>query len=407
MKTLLVYNPSLTFDLPGDETAVGGKDVTIISYARMAEQFSHLRKLHFLSTIIDEAHHLKNEKDLGKKEREQILKAVDDGHAMSLHRTQIAFELCRQIKHVFCLTGTPILSRPRELFNLLRLTRHPLGISFKKFSEEYCAGIQTDFGWNANGASNLLDLSHALHNHLLRRLKSEVLTLPPKIVTIESFTLPPEARDEYNSAWRDYVAEVKTKKSKGATRRIIASKTLVQPTLLRRICSLAKVEHVVRRVARSKEKIIIFTSHSETLRALARAFKKEGISFVSYDGKTTEPQKVAAVTKFQTDPAVRVFLANTMAAKTGITLTAAAVVVYMDFCWTPADHSQSEDRAHHIGQTRIVRVFYLVAKGTVEEDILDLLDHKRKVIEQLYDTNASMAEVDQSVEKELMRKLAA
>jgi len=125
MKTLLVYNPSLTFDLPGDETAVGGKDVTIISYARMAEQFSHLRKLHFLSTIIDEAHHLKNEKDLGKREREQILRAVDDGHAMTLHRTQIAFELCRQIKHVFCLTGTPILSRPRELFNLLRLTRHP------------------------------------------------------------------------------------------------------------------------------------------------------------------------------------------------------------------------------------------------------------------------------------------
>jgi len=99
--------------------------MTIVCYARLSEQFPHLRKLRFLSTILDEAHHLKNEKDLRKPERERILKAIDDGHSMSLHRTEIAFELVRTIKHVYCLTGTPILSRPRELFNLLRLTRHP------------------------------------------------------------------------------------------------------------------------------------------------------------------------------------------------------------------------------------------------------------------------------------------
>ena len=79
------------------------------------------------------------------------------------------------------MTGTPLTSRPRDLFPLLQLVRHALGRSFVSFAKRYCDGYKGDYGWVADGASNIEELTVQLHGIMLRRTKAEVLDLPPKV----------------------------------------------------------------------------------------------------------------------------------------------------------------------------------------------------------------------------------
>src|SRR5688500_18812711 len=79
------------------------------------------------------------------------------------------------------LTGTPLTNRPRDLFPLLQLTRHPMARSFLSFAKRYCAAEHNGYGWVTDGASNLDELRTELHGLMLRRTKEEVLDLPPKL----------------------------------------------------------------------------------------------------------------------------------------------------------------------------------------------------------------------------------
>src|SRR5262249_59506813 len=81
------------------------------------------------------------------------------------------------------LTGTPLTSRPRDLFVLLQLAAHPLGRSFLSFAKRYCAAEKGEYGWKTGGASNIEELTVQLHGVMLRRSKDDVLALPPKLRT--------------------------------------------------------------------------------------------------------------------------------------------------------------------------------------------------------------------------------
>ncbi|MBA2257395.1 MAG: hypothetical protein H0W18_00720 [Acidobacteria bacterium] len=88
------------------------------------------------------------------------------------------------------MTGTPLTSRPRDLFVLLQLVGHPLGRSFLAFAKRYCAAEKGEFGWKTGGASNIDELTVQLHGVMLRRSKDDVLALPPKLRTWVPVTVP-------------------------------------------------------------------------------------------------------------------------------------------------------------------------------------------------------------------------
>src|SRR5688500_5132276 len=88
------------------------------------------------------------------------------------------------------LTGTPLTNRPRDLFVLLQLARHPMAKSFLTFAKRYCAAVHNGYGWVTDGASNLDELRVQLHGVMLRRTKDKVLDLPPKLRTWLSVTVP-------------------------------------------------------------------------------------------------------------------------------------------------------------------------------------------------------------------------
>ena len=113
--------------------------------------------------VFDEAHYLKNYRSQRHRLSMDLVKAVGDEAVIHL------------------LTGTPLTSRPRDLFPLLQLARHALGRSFVSFAKRYCDAYKGEYGWVADGASNIEELTVQLHGIMLRRTKAEVLDLPPKI----------------------------------------------------------------------------------------------------------------------------------------------------------------------------------------------------------------------------------
>jgi len=99
------------------------------------------------------------------------------------------------------------------------------------------------------------------------------------------------------------------------------------------------------------------------------------IAFCYLDGATKDRAKV--VEEFQSDPAIPVFLISLKAGGVGLNLTGADTVVHFDPWWNPAVEAQATDRAHRIGQKKVVTSYKLIARGTVEEKILNLQNRKR------------------------------
>jgi len=106
---------------------------------------------------------------------------------------------------------------------------------------------------------------------------------------------------------------------------------------------------------------------------------------VKVDGSVSSINRDKAVQEFQNNPEIKLFVGNIKAAGTGLTLTAASSVAFLELPWTPGDLEQAGDRCHRIGQDAAVNIYYLLAYGTIEEYIAELLDEKRQVVDTVLD----------------------
>lgn len=346
---------------------------------------------------------------------------LDEAHyikSSTTNRTKAALRLADQAINVFLLTGTPILNRPMELYTLLQAIDHPLALTkdgkpnWYGYARRYCAAYQREF-WrivkdsngktifkpdgtplkrklsflDTSGASNLDELAEKLATSYLRRTK-DILgdKLPAKIIGNEIVELGTQYRSAYENAWDDYITYLKNvpegseKKDLG---NIDLARHIIEINKLKQAASRGKIPHVVEAAAEiveNGEKVIIFTQYKETLAQIVSELKARKIRGVKLSGDDNAQARQTAVDYFQNDDAIRVFVANIKAGGVGLTLTAASTVLFADMEWTPALHSQAEDRAHRIGQHKLVNVHYYIAKDTVDEDIVELLGKKQQVI---------------------------
>jgi SNF2 family DNA or RNA helicase len=120
------------------------------------------------------------------------------------------------------------------------------------------------------------------------------------------------------------------------------------------------------------------------LKLIKEALDAEKISYTYLDGSTKDRQEL--VDKFNDDESVTVFLISLKAGGTGLNLTGADTVIHFDPWWNPAVEDQATDRAHRIGQTKVVTVYRLIARDTVEEKILQLSDKKRELVANVLST---------------------
>ena len=126
-------------------------------------------------------------------------------------------------------------------------------------------------------------------------------------------------------------------------------------------------------------RVLVFSQFTAMLALLKERLTAEGIEFCYLDGSTTN--RAAVVEKFQSDAAIPVFLISLKAGGVGLNLTGADTVIHFDPWWNPAVEDQATDRAHRIGQTKVVTSYKLITRDTVEEKILMLQNRKREVIQ--------------------------
>jgi SNF2 family DNA or RNA helicase len=123
----------------------------------------------------------------------------------------------------------------------------------------------------------------------------------------------------------------------------------------------------------------VFSQFVKMLTLLKERLAQEDIEYCYLDGSTSN--RGAVVEQFQKNSAIPVFLISLKAGGVGLNLTGADTVIHFDPWWNPAVEDQATDRAHRIGQSRVVTSYKLITRDTVEEKILLLQNKKRELIQ--------------------------
>ena len=389
----LVAPDASVFVIEGSAPAALTARWTIVNYDILGRHTAALEGVSWAALVFDEAHYLKNHTSARSKLARQLTT-----HAETAAAQPLAVQL---------LTGTPLTSRPRDLFVLLQLAGHPLGRSFLAFAKRYCAAEKGEFGWKTGGASNVEELTVQLHGIMLRRSKDDVLALPPKLRTWLPVPVPAGTGSHaikkvfaLLSGRRD--AASPAPRSLDARKR---GKLLAYITESRQALAFAKTSATldfVRGAVDQGEKVIVFSCFDDPIQKLA---KELGSMAVVVTGKTPGTKRQELVDRFQEDDNVRVFVANIIAGGTGLNLTAATQVVFNDLDWLPTNHWQAEDRAYRIGQTRTVNVTYFVAESTVDDFVQAVLETKAALVNAIVEGEAIAGDLGGDVLDELQRAL--
>jgi SWI/SNF-related matrix-associated actin-dependent regulator 1 of chromatin subfamily A len=310
------------------------------------------------------------------------LAIVDEAHYISnttANRTRLLNDVLDTIPKVWLLTGTPMTSRPINYFNLLKIVDSPLTLNWQTYVRRYCKGFQFRVGnrkvWNTSGASNLDELRELTKNVVLRRMKTDILDLPEKIVTPVFLELSSKMYDE---ELEEFVRISKEKKEEDTI-----SITLNRLMKVRQLISYEKIPYTCELIDKCIEqgkKVIVLTNFTMTVDMLHEKYKKTSVVL---DGRMSKDRRQESVDRFQNEDKIKVFIGNIKAAGVGITLTAAEVVIMNDLSFVPADHSQGEDRAYRYGQKNSVLVYYPVFENTIEKVIYNILQKKKGIIDQV------------------------
>jgi len=356
--------------------------IHIINYDVLYDWSATIHAAGIKAVVIDESHYIKNPSAKRTKAIIGWHENVKDAEGVS-HKVAHP-GVCTGVKHVIALTGTPIVNRPVELYETIKLVAPGLFPKRWDFLMRYCGAKHGRFGWDFNGATNSVELHQRLTGAdgcMLRRLKVDVLKdLPAKRRSVVPFEL--DNSEEYRRAEEDFEAWVADQDDEEL--RKSGTNALAQIERLKQLCLRGKLNAVTEWVEdflESGEKLVLFCHHKTTVDALAAKFAEQA-TVVS--GGTPNAARIDKVDRFQNDPTCRLFI-GTLAAIEGLTLTAASNVAFVELWWTPGQHRQGEDRVHRIGQQESVTAWYLVAGGTVEERIAELLDKKQKVLDAVLD----------------------
>ncbi len=267
------------------------------------------------------------------------------------------------------LSGTPIYNHGGEMWKVLNIIDyHCLG-DYDSFSREWCHGYGSDII-----ADPVLFGDYLRREGLmLRRTKDDVLSeLPPKRRVIEHIDVD---RGLYDSLIGD---AVKLAVQSGLEKEAFERGRLVREAIneSRRVTGLAKARYVcafVRALLEAGETVLLFAYHHDVWREYGEQLKD--FSPVRVTGMETPAQKADSIKAFMEDEFTNLCMVSLRAAS-GLNLQRANCVVFGELDWSPAVHSQAEDRAHRIGQKDSVLCYYLVCDEGTDQDMTEALGLK-------------------------------
>ena len=320
------------------------------------------------------------------KEAKYGIVVADECHALKSRdslRTKAATPRISAAARRLCLTGTPMLNRPAEVFPLLQALMRSCVPSFTKFTDRYCAPKPAAFGGgvDTSGSSCLAELHLVMQRTLMVRRSKEAAgaALPPK--ARETVRLPPLAAPEAAkvAAARQKAEEMREKhgdKSPQASTAVMAFYVATGTAK-----ASASAEYMMKELrAAPALKVIVFAHHKNVLDAAESALRRAGVPHIRIDGETTQTARAASVQEFQKQGStLRAAVLSVQAAGVGITLTAATRVIFLELSFAPGLLLQAEDRVHRVGQTAPVTVTYLLSPGSADDWVWPMVARKLKI----------------------------
>ena len=353
---------------------------------------------------------LKNFHDPKDRDKSRILKSnfdlviIDEAHYIqnkTAQRTKLINDFVKGVDRLWLLTGTPMTSRPMNYFNLLELIESPVAANWMAYVIRYCNGYQFTVGnrkvWNVMGASNLEELRDRTSRQVLRRLKTDVLDLPDKIITPVYLRLKSK---EYEELMGEYFQWYEKNPDESSSLTVQFTKL----TKVRKVIAQEKINstiELVENILEQDKKVIVFTNFTDSLNKIYEHFGKQAVYL---DGSCSPAKRQHAVDEFQNNEKIKVFVGNLKAAGVGITLTAAEAVIMNDLSFVPSDHAQAEDRSYRYGQKSNVSVYYPIFENTIEGVIYDILNKKKNIFETVMGDNVGRAEIVEEIMNQIFGK---
>jgi superfamily II DNA or RNA helicase len=369
LKTLVLEGPNRAALF----NSIDDADIVITSYALLRRDIDDLRKFQFSTAVLDEAQHIKNPET---------------------RNAQSAFAL--RAKHRFVLTGTPMENSVRDLWSIMNFSLPGYLGPHKDFRERYELPL-------ARGAAPDVQrrLTRRLKPFLLRRRKRDVAKdLPEKIEQVVPCSLTSSQRSAYDALLREIQSGLGSGSgAKGANGGAQRMKMLTGLLRLRQVCcdlrlvglekedpsaKLELLDELLGEAIDGEHRVLVFSQFVSMLHLVRDRLEERKLSYCYLDGSTRHRQE--EVNRFQNDDTVPVFLISLKAGGVGLNLSAADTVIHFDPWWNPAVEAQATDRAHRIGQTRVVTAYKLITRDTVEEKILKLQEKKRAAIDAAIDS---------------------
>lgn len=352
-----------------DAAQASAHDVIVTSYGTLARDRDLFAGIPLAALVADEAQHAKNR----RTQNSAALRSLDS-------------------RSRFLLTGTPVensLDDLRALFDLL----------MPGYLEKVPSGARGD---ERSWFDERLRAKTA--PYILRRIKRAVATELPEKIEQVLYCEPTSAQQRLYADWRKKSEEeLDALASDGASENAIRLATLTQLLRLRQICCdprlvapassadhSSKLETFRELLAESVDdghRLLVFSQFTSLLALLRAELEEQGLPCCYLDGSTPQKQRQAEVDRYNGSPDIPVFLISLKAGGTGLNLTGADTVVHFDPWWNPAVEAQATDRAHRIGQTKVVTSYKLICTGTVEEKVLHMQETKRALLADVFEAS--------------------
>lgn len=343
-------------------------DVLVTSYDLLRRDVELYEDKKFLFQVIDEAQYIKN-------------------HTTAVAKT--VKSITSEIR--IALTGTPIENRLSELWSIFDYLMPGFLYGYETFRKELETPIVKE-----KDESCTERLKKMVAPFILRRLKQDVLKdLPEKLEEVQYAHFDGAQQKVYDAQ----VVHMKELLAKQDPEDYDKNKieVLAELTKLRQICcdpnllfenykgESAKREaciDLIKSAIDGEHRILLFSQFTSMLALLEEALKKEGIAYYKITGSTPKEERMRLVKQFN-EGDVPVFLISLKAGGTGLNLVGADVVIHYDPWWNQAVQNQATDRAHRIGQKKVVTVFKLIMKNSIEEKILKLQETKKNLADEI------------------------
>lgn len=358
---------------------LGGPRVLIVGYEQVVKHVKELNQIGFDIVFFDEAHYLKGHKS---------------------QRTK-ACHMLRATRY-FCLTGTPMLNRPDELWGIMHLMDRNAFPKYYSFRNRYCV-----FGGFDNkqiiGAKNEQELNRKLNIFQIRRMKKDVLNLPPVQIIQRKVHLTSRQRELYELV----EDELRITAPNGVTEDIEYAMTKV--LRMRQICGTTmpftgtdesgKLDLAIDdaiELLDNGHKIVVFTQFRDVLEAYCQRLDKAAPQYNIWElhGDIKPQNRQGEVKAWASDSRPGVMACMFQVAGVGLNMTAAKHVQRLDKQYVPGLNQQAVDRTHRIGasETQSVQVLDYISINTVESAVEAILRSKEKLIKGIVDNEDELGQ---------------